>query len=335
MQGHRNTTATVRAVLKVAEAAGVPPERLLELAGISTETAFDPDGEVSLETMKTFWEHAYRETGNPYLAIDAGVLAVHGSYKTIDYLLLTATTPGEGLTRFVEHFRLINTWLNFTIHHDAAGYHLTLASKIGPVPFPAVEITFAVATERFRRMLGSDWTPLAVQFLHAPMGDPSYYRGFFRCGVTFSGQEAKLSFRQEDWDKPLPSGDPGLFAVLSQHAELLISERPDPDDLVARAKQEIMRVLGQGEPDIERIASALAVSTRTLQRRLEEQGISFTRLIDQLREEQARSLVASGTMSLSEVAFFLGYSDQSALTRAFKRWTGQTPRVFRTEQARQ
>ena len=159
MQGHRNTTATVRAVLKVAEAVGVPPERLLELAGISTETAFDPDGEVSLETMKTFWEHAYRETGNPYLAIDAGVLAVHGSYKTIDYLLLTATTPGEGLTRFVEHFRLINTWLNFTIHHDAAGYHLTLASKIGPVPFPAVEITFAVVTERFRRMLGSRMDP--------------------------------------------------------------------------------------------------------------------------------------------------------------------------------
>ena len=105
--------------------------------------------------------------------------------------------------------------------------------------------------------------------------------------------------------------------------------RPDPDDLVTRAQHEVMRRLGTGEPDIDGIAQAMAVSTRTLQRRLEERGITFKRLVDEVREDQARKLVSAGTMSLSEVAFFLGYSDQSALSRAFKRWTGQTPKKVR------
>ena len=109
--------------------------------------------------------------------------------------------------------------------------------------------------------------------------------------------------------------------------------RPNPDDLVAQSQQEIMRALGDGEPDIETIADALAVSTRTLQRRLEERDLTFSKLVDQVREDQARNLVSSGGMSLSEIAFFLGYSDQSALTRAFKRWTGQTPKSFRMAHA--
>ncbi|MDD9922106.1 MAG: AraC family transcriptional regulator [Boseongicola sp.] len=320
-------------MLTAAEDAGGSAGTLLDQAGISVDVAQDPDGEVTLDVMKTFWETAYRETGNPYLAMDAGIRAVHGSYKTIDYLLLAATTPGEGLARFVEHFRLINTWLNFEISEDDAGYHLTLESKIGPVPFPAVEITFTVVTERFRRIIGPDWTPQKVTFLHAPLGDPAYYRGFFRSEVVFSSDRARLTFGKEDWNRPLTSGDKGLFDLLSDHASHLSSMRPNPDDLVAQSQQEIMRALGDGEPDIETIADALAVSTRTLQRRLEERDLTFSKLVDQVREDQARNLVSSGGMSLSEIAFFLGYSDQSALTRAFKRWTGQTPKSFRMAHA--
>lgn len=333
MQEHRNTTATVRAVLKAAEEVGISSETLLDQAGIRSDVAYDPDGEVTLDVMKAFWEIAYRETRNPYLAIDAGIRAVHGSYKTIDYLVLAASTPGEGLARFVEHFRLINTWLNFEIGEDDFGHHLALKSTIGPVPFPAVEITFTVVTERFRRMLGPDWTPRKVEFLHAPAGDPAFYRGYFRSEVSFSGETARLSIREQDWNRPLATGDQGLFEVLSDHASHLNSTRPHPDDLVTQAQQEIMRVLRDGEPDISAIAQALAVSTRTLQRRLEERDMTFTRLVDEVRENQARNLVSSGSMSLSEIAFFLGYSDQSALTRAFKRWTGQTPKKFRSDHA--
>lgn len=331
METHRNTTATVRAVLAAAQDAGVQPTDLLSEAGISNDLASDPDGEVSLATMQTFWQSAYRLSGDPYLAIHAGLKAAHGSYKTLDYLLISATTLGEGVSQFIEHFRLINTWLNFAFEEEHDQFHLTLRSKIGPVPFPAVEITFTAITERARRILGSDWSPKAIEFLHSPQGDRAFYDGFFRCPVAFAAENARMTLSREQYETPLPTGDAGLYRVLMSHAERLSSERPAPDDLVARTRSEILRVLRDGPPTIETIAGALGLGSRTMQRRLSERGEVFSKLVDRVREDQARDLVAGQAMALNEIAFFLGFADQSAFSRAFKRWTGQTPKAFRKD----
>lgn len=331
MLEHRNTTATVRAVLKAAEDAGVNADQLLREAGIDSAVAHDPDGEVTLQTMKTFWETAYKMSGDPYLALNAGVSAAHGSYKTIDYLLLSATTLGEGLGSFIKHLRLINTWLNYQVEEDDSGFHLVLRSQIGPVPFPAVEVTFAILVERCRKMHGNDWSPLRVDFLHVPSGEPGFYRGYFRCPVNFSQETARLSINREEWNRSLPSGNEGLFRVLVDHAALLSADRPLPDDLVARAQQEVLRSLSDGVPEIEEISATLGVGVRTLQRRLSDQVATFSRLVDQVRQNQAVNLVTAQSMSLSEIAYFLGFSDQSAFSRAFKRWTGETPKGFRSK----
>lgn len=330
MNRHRNTTATIRAVLAAAQGAGVDIYSVLAEAGVSREVAFDPDGEVSLETMKRFWQSAYRITGDPYLAVNGGIKAAQGSYKTLDYLLVSATTLRDGLSRFFEHFRLINTWLNFELESTEAAIHVVLHSNIGPVPPPAVELTFVVLTERVRSALGTGWSPVSVDFLHAPKGDPGFYEGYFRCPVRFSAEAAQMSFSREDCDRSLPDRDDGLFRVLVDHARLLSAERTMPDDMVTQAKQEILRRLGKGLPVMEGIAADLGVSARTLQRRLSDRQETFSGLVDQVRQDQARDLVSGMNMSLSEIAFFLGFSDQSAFSRAFKRWTGQTPKKFRS-----
>lgn len=331
MDQHRNTTATVRAVLAAASDKGVSPTDLLAQAGIDDALAHDPDGEVTLPQMKRFWETAYRLSGDPYLAINAGIRAAHGSYKTLDYMFLASKTVEDGITAFVNHFRLINTWLNFEIAEAQDQVHVTLDSQIGPVPHPAVEITFAVFTERLRQVLGSGWAPARVRFLHKPVGEASFYEGFFRAPVSFGDGSAAISFTHDQWTTALPGGDEGLFRVLSNHAELLGAARPDPDDPVARARAEILRVLKNGVPTIEETAQTLGIGTRTFQRRLSDQELTFSQIVDQVREEHARDLVATGALSLSEVAFFLGFADQSAFSRAFKRWTGQTPRAYRAD----
>lgn len=329
MQTHKNTTATVRAVMAAAKAKGAHPPDILEAAGIPMELALDPDGEVSLEQMKAFWQSAYEKSGDPYLALNAGLAAGHGAYKTLDYLLLSANTLGDGVARFIQHFRLINTWLHYEIEEDEDGYHVTLNSRIGSVPFQAVEITFGVLAARIRRMLGEAWAPEAVMFLHQPLGEAGFYAGFFRAPVAFGQERARLSFSRQSWATELPGKDEGLFRVLVSHAEQLSAARPMPDDLVARARHEVVRALSSETLEIEDVAAALGVGTRTLQRRFADQATSFSALVDEVREDQARNLVAGKAMSLSEVAFFLGFSDQSAFSRAFKRWTGQTPKSFR------
>ena len=282
MDQHRNTTATVRAVLAAASDKGVEPAALLAEAGIDPSLAYDPDGEVTLPQMKQFWETAYRLSGDPYLAINAGIRAAHGSYRTLDYMFLSAQTVKDAITAFVGHFRLINTWLNFEISNDQDGIHVVLNSRIGPVPHPAVEITFAVFTERLRQVLGSGWSPASVRFLHQPVGEASFYEGFFRAPVAFGAETAAMSFTSDQWSAQLPGGDEGLFRVLSSHAELLGATRPDPDDPVQQARAEILRVLKDGVPTIEDTARALGIGTRTFQRRLSEQSLSFSQIIDQV-----------------------------------------------------
>ena len=330
MDQHRNTTATVRAVLAATKEKNVDPGQLLSKSGISLELAMDPDGEVTLSEMRAFWQNAYALSGDPYLAIHAGIKAVHGSYKTLDYLLFAATTLGEGIQSFVTHFRLINTWLNFAVEETSDQVHVTLRSEIGPVPPPAVEITFTAFAERSRQLLGATWAPASIAFLHETSGEASYYQGFFRCPISFGAERAVMSLSKEQWDTPLPGGNEGLFRVLESHAGLLKADRPKPDDIVARAQVEILKQLQDGVPTIENVAARLGLGLRTFQRRLSEQEVHFTQLVDALREGQARELVRAGSVSLSEIAFFLGFADQSAFSRAFKRWTGQSPRAYRS-----
>ncbi len=252
-----------------------------------------------------------------------------GAYKAIDYLMINARTVGAGLTRFSDFFRLINTWMSYSVEEHADEFRFALKSKIGPVPPPGVEITFTVLTMRARAVAGDDWSPKRISFLHQPIADTAPYEAFFRCPIQFGGDAAWLAVSREDWNAPIHERDEMLYGVLSDHASMLLEARPDPDDIVSKVKAQITRDLNEGEPDRATIAENLMMSERTLQRRLSERGLTFHDVVDQVRERLARKNVAGEDLTLTEVAFLLGYSESSAFIRAFKRWTGETPRAYR------
>jgi AraC-like DNA-binding protein len=329
MSAHRNTTATVRAVLAVCKKAKVDTEALLAEAGISPEAAYDVDGEVTLDQMRGFWQAAYRLSGNPHLALHAGQEVTPGAYKSLDYLLVTAPTLGTGLSRFVKYLRLINTWINFDFEETEEGVGLVLRSLIGPVPPPAVEYTFAALTSRMRRALGAHWTPANVSFTHAPRPDHFAYAAYFGCPVEFAADRCELLFGRDDWEAPIPCADAALFRLVDAHSLLLLDSRSAADDIAAKVRSKIAKTLKDGEPHRDTVARRLGVSGRTLHRRLGEAGVTFSELVEEVRKDLASSYLARQDLALSEVSFILGFSDQSAFTRAFKRWTGLTPHLFR------
>ena len=131
---------------------------------------------------------------------------------------------------------------------------------------------------------------------------------------------------------PVRLADPFLLAMLVRHAEAALAARPaGPDRLRGTVERLVLGRLTNGAPTAGDVADALGIGERTLARRLTAEGAPFRQLVDELRLDLARSYLADPELSLAQVAYLLGYADQSAFSNAFKRWTGRSPRRFRAE----
>lgn len=330
MAEHRNTTATVRMVLKACENIGVDTNALLQQAGIERAVAQDPDGEVGFEQMRHFWQTAYQMSGDPCLALNTALQVETGTYQCYDYLMLHANTIKQGLENFCRYMGLINTWIALQLVEEKDQIRVQILPATGVLPPPTPEFVFGILVRRIRMMLADEaWVPISVRFSKPAPANTTPHDEFFRCPVQYEAPMAEFLIPRSSWEQAVPSADARLLQVLDQHAQMLLAQRPMPDDFVAQVRKEIMREIHGGEAKRDSIAQRLCMSGRTLQRRLDEQGIVFSELADQVRLELAKSHLLAKDMPLAEIGFLLGFAEQSSFTRAFKRWTGQTPMEFR------
>jgi AraC-like DNA-binding protein len=143
----------------------------------------------------------------------------------------------------------------------------------------------------------------------------------------------EIEVGRASWDLPIEGSEPGLLSILESHARSQIEALPAKDEVVAQVREAISGELRGGDPSIGRIAKKLATSERTLQRRLGDAGTSYAALLDGVRLEWAKTYLEQADVGLCEVSWLLGFSEQSAFTRAFKRWTGMSPGRFRQQLA--
>ena len=163
-------------------------------------------------------------------------------------------------------------------------------------------------------MSGVHWLPKSVQLTQLEPADAAP-----RPAVTFAADVLALPMRRADTD---------LFGYFNAQAEALLEATPG-DDAVVRTRRAILEGLKGGDPTVGQVASVLATTESTLRRRLAERGTSFKVLVEEVRLELVRCYLVNPRLSLSEVAFLLGFSEPSAFHRAFRRWTGRTPLEFR------
>lgn len=178
-----------------------------------------------------------------------------------------------------------------------------------------------VATEPFRQ--------LGVYFKHAPRGDPAVYAEHFKCPVHFESGRDALLVGAESLSVPNRLGDETIARFFDQHLEQELARLADVGNLQKRVRLAVAKMLSEGVPALSAVASSLGMSARTLQRRLTDQNQSFQNLVDQARRELSQQLLSETDYSLAEIAFLTGFADQSGFTRAFKRWSGKTPRSYR------
>ena len=190
-------------------------------------------------------------------------------------------------------------------------------------------MTLATVTALCRNMAAPDFTPTAVEFQHDPPADISEHLRLFRCPIEFRAATNRLSFNSSSLSVPIEQADASLCALLDRHAQELLAKYPPRDSLVDQVRSIIASEFRGGDPSLERVADQLRLTPRTLQRKLHELGTSHNDLLDQMRRQLAMRYLREREMAICEVAYLLGFSESSSFHRAFKRWTGVTPKEFR------
>ena len=322
------------AMIRTAEMRGVQTADLLANAGLTRAGLEDPDLRLPAPTVLAIWDSLRERTGDPALQLVAPGSLPWGAYRVIDFLVEASATVGDGVQRFVRFFQLITQAATLTIESDREEYRLVLAGGDSrPVPPMYVDYVFAALTTRIRMHIRKDLRVDRVEFRQSEPPTRARYEEVFKAPIQFGAVNDRLCFSRAEWEAPTDNADEALVLLLEEHARIL-AQRVSQN--VAAFTAEVERAIAAAPPgggSVEQVARALNMSVRTLQRRLIESGTTFREVAETVRSQLAVGYLADSKVSIAEVAFMLGFSDQTAFNRAFRRWTGETPGRWRRRRA--
>lgn len=284
---------------------------------------------------------AERVTGDPLLALRLATTQDPRRLGVLAYATSNSPSLGEALGNAVRYLKLWNEGLVPTLGPSGGGVALRFEPRDLGVSAdePGVRQLFLLAATTSlalaRAYTGARVVPLSLAFASPP--PPSgvgEIEGYFGARPRFEAAATELVFEPKSLALPVVGADPALYAIVARHADELLARREAaPRDAWAeRARAQIVTTMGRGSVELGALARALGLSERTLQRRLGEEGTSYQEVLDAARFELARSYLPNARLSLSEIAYLLGFQDLSAFYRAFSRWAGVTPAEYRRTQ---
>ncbi len=328
----------MRAVVAYARERGVSESEMLEAAMIHPATLENPDGRVRRSQIYSTWQFAADALEDEAIGVHVAESLPVGAFDVMDYMLATSPTVQSGLDALVSYLRLLLDQASLEVRREAdvAICRFRLFNDDLGVERYSAEFFLSLILGRLRDCASVQcWHPLGVNFAHSPDGDLSEYERFFGAPVTFGAGVNELVLPLLVLDAPMKRADAGLNSVLSRHADQQLAKLPPVDSFEEAVREAVYQAMSDGEglPTTEQIAKRVGVGTRTLQRRLQDAETSFNRIVDDMRLDLAIRLLGDRQTAIGEIGFMLGFSEPSAFSRAFKRWTGRTPMAVRKELA--
>ena len=320
----------VKGVAETLKAVGLDVQALFEETGLESAALDDPDARFPTEKISLLWQLAVTRSGNPAIGLANSAAARPASFDVVGYAMMSSPNllgVLEGAVRYVD---ILSDAATLAVTEDREGYRLILELFGGKLPVPRQRFEFDLMTllSFCRWVANRDLRPLALELRFPPPADVQPYREAFKCPLRSNAPVNALLFARADVTLPLPTAHP-LLAKMHERVANEHLERLDYAQMSRRARAEIIRCLPDGEPRRAKIADALRMSERTLQRRLQAEGTSFQRLLDDTRRELAQRYLGQRNVSLADTAYLLGFRDQSSFFRASQRWFGSSPRHYR------
>lgn len=321
-------------ILRALAAHGHDARAIASRAGVDPD-AFAPETRVPRAALNRLWALAVEATGDPAFGLEVPRHAAQTTFHALGYAVLASATMKEAFERIVRHRRLVGDVLALRLVDAGDRYRLEIDVSADPsVPFQALDAIAALLTRQARLLHApSPCAPLLVSFARPAPRDVERYERALRGPVRFDATVNALEYARADLEGRLPAANAELAR---SNDEVLVRylARLEQSGVASRVQQAVLEALPNGAPAKGTIARKLGMSARNLQRRLAAEDTSFKELLANARGDLARTYVEEGRLSVTEIAFVLGFADTSAFSRAFKRWTGKSPREYATRPGR-
>ncbi|WP_108667933.1 AraC family transcriptional regulator ligand-binding domain-containing protein [Euzebya rosea] len=256
-------------------------------------------------------------------------------FGALGLAMKTAQTLGATLQRLMRYILVLSDTLEYALVDEPGGQRFELNGRPHHRRGAALanECALAAVVSMLRQAAGAHVRPDAVSFRHPRPPTVAPHQAFFGCDVAFDAAHDAIHLSAAVIAQQPRLADAGLSAYLLARLDELRARAADRS-LVSQVRGAVADALPDGQPSKTWVARRLGMSERTLHRRLADEGASFQAIATQVRREAAEALLVTTDHPLADVAFLTGFADQSAFTRAFKRWTGLTPTAYRVAGAR-
>ncbi|PTT30328.1 AraC family transcriptional regulator [Pseudomonas sp. HMWF021] len=327
------SAAFVNHVLDVAEQHGCDGDWLLKQTGLSREQLSDSIMRIPMRHLRSLLELAAHISGLTNFGLQVGAAVRPGSYGVLGYVLMTSATLGESMNMILRFGKIV---------YDSPSSHTRIIISDGRVtledqriseaePYSALhQEALLVGWAAFGRwLIASDQPMLEVRMMHSSSGDPAQYERFFGCPVQFDAGSNALVFPESLLSARIQGADPRTHRSMIREADWQLCLSYPAFSVTDRLRALLAEQLPAGDFSLKSLASQLAISPRTLQRKLAAEGENFNRVLETMRMELADHYLRRTDTSIMNIALILGYSQASSFSHSFRQARGISPADYR------
>jgi AraC-like DNA-binding protein len=316
---------------------GISLNRIFRGTDLSESWLKDENALIPKVHYMTIVNNALDKSKDPALAFRLGRQPSIGEMGIWGYAIISSTTMGEANQVAVQFWELNGGMVRLDYHkeNDCSTWKILPAFPMDSARLWifAVEILLSTFFSGFAFLLNKEFT---IEEIRLSYPEPSYsvlYRELFKCPIFFN-QEMDMFRLSSQYEKlPTATGNPQLAAICKQQCLELLAKLKGSDELVSAIRHALIASLGQF-PRLPKIAGKLAMSPRTLRRRLQERNTTYQNILDEIRIELTKEYITTTSLSIDQIAGRIGFSETTTFRRAFKKWTGLNIGEFRKMKAR-
>ena len=316
-------------LLEYLENEGFDLETILDRVGLPRSALEDAKARFPQGKLEALWQVASEATGDPAIALRVSTLVKANTLGIIGYLASASESVRSSLELVKDLTPLLWEGVECDLENDGevAFFRCSTGSHPQTSHFT---MEYAIGlTVTMSRMIGATRSdPLEARFSYSAPAYADEYERILRLPIRFDAGEDGVLFPVSMMDSLNPSADAALRKLLEQYAADQLARIPTSARFSQRIRACILSMLPLGSLSADTVAAQFSMSNRTLRRHLQEEATSYQEILDEVRTELARHYLTKEKRGIDEVAFLLGFSDPSAFTKAFRRWTGQTPADF-------